>query len=219
MTIRARRFASIPARHRAAAHRLQRHGSFVAQAGPLGTLAGGLYGGTFIAYSPLVLATPVTLPITLIVGDAPLALTMTAAFIRIEPPGNGQQASGLDGALRETEVQLQMVPSLAEYWTHELSNVPLTAHDQQLAQIFDTGGSPSPACAGLGCQNPDGSCAKADDALVDTCEVATSSLILQLLQPDIQLSAADGSYHPTPNGTARDSWSLGVGFTVVGAQL
>jgi hypothetical protein len=115
-----------------------------------------------------------------------------------------------------------VVPTLAIDFTAAIQQQPPTSMDEQIAQIFDTGGAASDVC-GFTCANPDGTCAVAGDLKVDLCEVTTNNLIQQTLAPDLTMFSADGStYMPsagTDGVTMKDSVSVGFGFTAVGAHF
>jgi hypothetical protein len=100
-----------------------------------------------------------------------------------------------------------------------IATAPCDANCSQVRQLFDTGGTPDPTCAGMTCRNSDGTCAAKNDAKIDYCEVATSPIIKNLLPPDIQLTDGMGHYMPNPANTTRDSWSVGLGFGAVAATF
>jgi hypothetical protein len=63
-------------------------------------------------------------------------------------------------------------------------------------------------------------CAKKGDGKIDLCEVSTNSIIVNALDPDVQMFSDDGlTYHPSSDNTHRDSLSLGVAFTAVKAKF
>jgi hypothetical protein len=65
-----------------------------------------------------------------------------------------------------------------------------------------------------------GTCAQAGDGVISTCEVATNSIIKNILAPDVQMFSNDGlTYAPNPANTHKDSLSVGVGFTAVKATF
>ena len=102
-------------------------------------------------------------------------------------------------------VQQNLVPSLATTLTALIAADPASSRSRQIAAIFDTGG----------CINPNGTPARAGDGIIDICEVSDNPLIASLLAPDLQMRDAAGRYAPVPGGTARDSLSLGLGFSAV----
>ena len=98
----------------------------------------------------------------------------------------------------------------------------------QIASLFDTGGKADSSCTTGGCKNPTtgdgtrkGMCASATDNIVDVCEVSTNTLVQSLLAPDVQLFDSTGAYKPNKDKTTavKDSLSVGLGFTAVGATF
>lgn len=125
----------------------------------------------------------------------------------------------LNGALRNKDVQTQLMPNIAASLTAQVQADPSSSRSMQLLSLFDNGGKADPACAAGTCKNPDGSCAVKGDQKIDTCELATSALITNLLAPDVQLFDAAGNYHPNPANTNKDCLSIGLAFTAVGATF
>jgi hypothetical protein len=157
------------------------------------------------------LALPIGSPVPSLVEVIGARLTFTYAGGRVS---GGQ----LNGAVRKEQIDDVIVPNLATLLTLEITLAPTSSQAMQIAAIFDTGGTAQGSCAPY-CQNRDGSCAKPNDGRIDPCEVATNSIIQNVLAPDVQMFDAAGNYHPNPANTAKDSLSIGVGFTAVPASF
>jgi hypothetical protein len=125
----------------------------------------------------------------------------------------------LNGAIRQYDVDHVVVPAIAEQLTLDVQADPTSSRSQLILALFDVGGRSEPACGNMTCQNFDGTCAVSGDHKIDECEVATSSLVQNLLAPDVQLFDANGNYHPNPANTKKDCLSVGFGFTAVRATF
>lgn len=203
-------------------------GMFTADASQTaGTLNGPIKAGKFSSAPPATTKMPVTLQIQLplVSGATPVQLKVNGAHLQFTRDSSGKVTGGqLQGAIKETDVQMDIIPNVATLLTNKLKNDnPPTSTDTQIQSTFDNGGKADPACSGT-CKNPAygdraGMCAAAMDNIIDTCEVSTSGLIQNVLAPDIQMFDASGNYAPNKANTTKDSLSLGLGFTAVGAKF
>jgi hypothetical protein len=188
---------------------------------------GKIVAGKYTSNNPAVTTSPVslTLDVPLIQGQAPLELNIVGGRITFTSD-SGQLMSGqINGAVRASDVRQKIVPLAANLLTTNVASDPMAmkSSTQQILSIFDKGGTPDPACNGT-CKNDAGDrvgqCAVSGDKIIDECEVATNSLLQNALAPDVQLFSDDGStYHPNPDNKHKDSLSLGLGFTAVGAHF
>ena len=169
---------------------------------------------------PATAAVPVIVHLNLPLLGAVSAVDVVGARITYVRDATGKLMMGqLNGAIRNKDVQTKVIPNLAASLTAQVQANPSSSTSMQILAIFDTGGKADPACAAGTCKNPDGSCAVKGDQKIDTCELATSGLITNLLAPDVQLFDAAGNYHPNPANTNKDCLSIGLGFTAVGATF
>ena len=184
-----------------------------------GTFLGKITGGTFNSNSPVTTSAPttLTLQLPLVAGAPAIALSVTAAHIQFTKMGDGAMKGQLNGAIKNSDVQSEIIPNVAMILNGRVQMDPTNSTNKQILSIFDTGGEADPACSGA-CKNPDGSCAKAKDGKIDICEVATNSIIKNVLAPDVQLFDG-GTYKPNAANTTKDSLSLGLGFTAVKASF
>ncbi len=190
---------------------------------------GATSGGTFVSFAPAPNADVMAaLPLSFGLG-APISVPLHDVQVRFTRSGDQLFKGQLNGAIRETDVQTMIVPQIAQTLSGEVALGGSSA--QQILDLFDTGGTDDSANPS-GCTNSDGSpacrnmagpdvgaCARAGDGVISTCEVATNSIIKNVLAPDVQLFAADGTFAPNPANTMRDSLSVGVGFTAVRASF
>ena len=150
----------------------------------------------------------------------PIPVDIVGARLTYARAANGTVTGGqLNGAIRKYDVDHTVVPGLAAALNAQVQAQPSSMLTMQVLSIFDNGGAANPACSAGTCRNLDGSCAVARDITIGDCEVATNGLVANLIAPDVQLFDATGNYHPSPANTAKDSWSIGLGFTAVGATF
>lgn len=173
---------------------------------------GALSGGKFKSNNPVTTKNPVsvTIKVALIQGAAPIPLVLNGA--QAEFTSGTDAASGkpglLDGRLRgsikKTDVDNVIIPAIASLLSSRIQADPNSSSSKQIASIFDTGGCGQ---------------AKAMDGKIDTCEVATNSIIMAVLAPDIQVYDSNGNYAPNSKNTTKDSLSIAVGWSAVQATF
>ena len=198
---------------------------------PGGMFNGPIKVGKFSSPPPSTTKMPstVTIELPLVAGATPVQLDVQGAHLQFTRGTDGKISGGqLQGGIKETDVQGNIIPSVAKILSDKLKNdMPQTSTDTQIASIFDNGGTADPSCP-AGCKNPTtgmdplghaGMCAAAKDNVIDVCEVATSGLIQNVLAADVQLFDAQGNYAPNKLNTMKDSLSLGLAFTAVGATF
>ncbi len=193
-----------------------------------GTFNGPIKVGKFTSAQPSTTKDPVTVAIELplVAGATPVLLKVQGAYLQYTRSASGMITGGqLNGGIKASDVQMNIIPAVAMILSGKLMNDnPQTSTDMQIASIFDNGGKADPVnCAStMTCQNPTygprpGMCAAAKDNIIDTCEVSTAGLIQNVLAPDVQLFDASGNYAPNKDNTTKDSLSVGLAFTAVGA--
>ena len=172
-----------------------------------------------------------TIQLPLVAGSDPVKLNISGAHIQYTKAGDGIMKAQLNGAIKNSDVQGNIIPNVAMLLSMRVAVDPTTSTNKQILSIFDAGGtaeSPVTTC-GATCKNTDGSCAKKGDGKIDVCEVATNSIISNVLAPDVQLynSTVDAAgkvtegttYMPNKDNKAKDSLSLGLSFTAVKASF
>ncbi|HEX9102183.1 MAG TPA: hypothetical protein VF997_08275 [Polyangia bacterium] len=199
---------------------------------PASTFNGPITGGKFNSAPPATTTHPVTAGVTLplVAGQTPVPIILQGAHLQYTRSSAGMVTGGqLQGGIKSTDVQLHIVPAVASLLTNKLqTDNPQTSTDMQISSLFDTGGKADPACAAGTCKNPTdgdgdparkGMCAVKGDKIIDVCEVSTNGLVTNLLAPDVQLFNSAGMYAPNKDNTMKDSLSVGLGFTAVGATF
>jgi hypothetical protein len=201
-----------------------------------GSFKGVISNGFFNSNSP-VSATDATqvvvnVQLPLVAGSAPITLKVNGAHLQFTRMGDGLMKGQLNGAIKSTDVQTGIIPAVAQLLTNKVaSGMGMMSTNQQILDIFDTGGQDSTPPSG--CMNTDGTpackntagpdigmCAKKGDKIISTCEVATNSIIKNVLAPDIQMFSDDGThYMPSATNAHKDSLSLGLAFTGVKASF
>ena len=191
-----------------------------------GNFAGPINSGKFSSAPPSTTKMPVTLAIQLplVSGAAPIPLSVVGAHLQYTKSGTMITGGQLNGAIKNSVVQMNIIPGVATLLTNRLKADPTSSTNMQIASIFDNGGKADPACGGTACQNPmfgdrPGMCAVSKDGIIDTCEVSTNNIIQNVLSPDVQMFDASGNYAPNPSNTTKDSLSLGLAFTAVKATF
>lgn len=156
---------------------------------------GNISAGTFSSNNPATATTPVTLTIALplVDGQAPLLIPVTAGRVTFKRGADGKVTGGqINGALKKEDVDAKVLPAVAALVTAQVK-----APDASAAiKMFDVNG----------------------DGVVTVEELKGNALISNFLAPDIQLFE-NGVYKPNPAKTVKDSLSLGLGFTAVGATF
>jgi hypothetical protein len=197
-----------------------------------GSFTVSMTGGTFLgpvahgAFSSVPKAptttTPVklTIPLPLVPGAAPIQLITTGAELNFSASGGKLMNGVLNGVIKKTDVDTVIIPSVAMLLNAQIAKDPMGSTSKNLLSLFDDGGvaDPTGSCA-MTCKNLDGSCAKKGDGLIGDCELATNTLIMNFLRPDAAMFDAMGNYHPDPTNAKKDSLSIGLGFTAVGAKF
>jgi hypothetical protein len=192
-----------------------------------GTFNGPIKLGKFSSAPPATTTKPIEVDIKLplIAGADPVTLKVNGAHLQFTRDSAGKITGGqLNGAIKNSDVQSLIIPNVATLLTKKItddSTPPsmLSAGDMQILSIFDNGGKPDAACTAGTCKNPDGSCATKADNKIDICEVSTAGLIQNVLAPDVQMFDAAGNYKPNKDNTVKDSLSLGLSFSAVGASF
>ena len=154
--------------------------------------------------------------IKLPIGTALVPVTLVAAQVKYTVSAGGWLNGSVNGAILGSDLPA-VFSGMATSFNDTITADPTSQTSQQLLTIFDTSAA-SGSCPST-CQNPDSSCAVTGDNVIDVCEVSTSTLIKNLLAPDVQLFDAGGNYSPNPSNTNRDSLSVGFGFTAVNASF
>jgi hypothetical protein len=183
---------------------------------------GKIAGGKFSSNNPVTTTHPVTvvLNLPLISGANPLPLTLNGAHIQANVTATGLMNGQLNGSIKNSDVQTSIIPTVAQLLSQQVAGC-IGAVDMAGAGdggkncgtamtidgIFDTGGC-----------SDNGVMAVAKDGIISVCEVAGNMLITNVLSPDVQIFDSSGNYKPNKMNTTKDSISLGLGFSAVGAM-
>ncbi len=175
---------------------------------PKGTLTGPLVTGAFQSADPLTLTDPPTVELKIpIYTNTTVTLPVVGARIAFTPSATDLAAGQLNGAVKESDIQGLLIPALAQTFNAIAMRMPCDQNCMQVRMTFDKGN----------CTNPDNTMATANDGKIDLCEVSGSPLINALLSPDVQLYDDMGNWKPNASNGNKDSLSVGVAFTGVGA--
>jgi hypothetical protein len=181
-----------------------------------GQVLGPIAMGKFESTASAVLPSSQPIRVTLAIGGALVRTPVWGAHVSLGLDGIGT----LNGAIKNSDVQSIVVPAVADGLNATIAADPNGSTAHQLLNIFDNGGRPAmmPPCNST-CQNPDGTCGVAMDGKLQTCEVATNGIVMNVLAPDVEMFAADGSYKPNPNNTNKNAFSIGLGISTVQASF
>jgi hypothetical protein len=185
---------------------------------PRAPFYGPIAGGAFASQSPAVAAQPVQYMIQIVLFSGPIFVPVTAGRASFTISASGLMTGRLNGAMRKQDVDGILVPAIAADFEMQIQANPTSSNSQQLLSLFDNGGTASTAC-GTACQNPNGSCAVANDQHISVCEVGSNAIIKNVLAPDVDMHDAAGNWAPNPANTDKDSLSVGFAFTAVKASF
>src|SRR5581483_11782358 len=121
------------------------------------------------------------------------------------------------GVIRKKDIDGQIIPAVATLLTGMINKDPMGSTTGTIIRLFE---DMSSDVSKNKCKVEKDCCAKSPT----TCkilpeEVASNPLIGNVLSPDVQMFAADGTtWQPTPKGATKDSLSVGIGFTSVKAN-
>ncbi|TMK84700.1 MAG: hypothetical protein E6G57_14740 [Actinobacteria bacterium] len=187
-------------------------------------LCGKLSNGRFSSNNPVTTTHPVDMSIHLF-GFPDVAITLHGAHMtyRVVPAVPPIVDGQINGSLKQSDLSHTVVPAIARDLNREVQSArggtpAQQTRAQQIEAIFDVGDG----AKGGPCTDPDYSPGQegdaAKDGVISSCEVATNSLIKNVLAPDVQIFDSSGNYHPNAANTDKDSLSIGVGFTAVPAN-
>jgi hypothetical protein len=152
-----------------------------------------LMSGNFASADPATTTEPVTLSLSLKVGEFFVELPLQGARLAF---GVGADALGqgrVNGSIHQEVIQTLFVPALALTFDATVQADPTSERSRMLLDLFDN--------------NP-------SDGSISVPEVANHSLMVSILSPDMDILDANG-YNPDPDGPDPESLSFGFGFTAV----
>lgn len=163
---------------------------------------GNITAGTFTSNDPAhsTAAVDLTVQLALVDGAPPLNLPITAGRITFNTSADGTKITGgqVNGAIKKTDVDGTVIPAVASLLTAKIAACKAaTPTACATYTMFDT--------------NMDGT--------VTATEIEANPTLSSFLAPDVQLFDAAGNYKPTPNGSTKDSLSVGLGFSGVDATF
>jgi len=161
----------------------------------------------------------------------------TAVHLRLQDRSDGGISGQLNVAFGRNSIETVVIPSFAQMLTSEPTSCISKWLDEETYEdgsgcktsadcTFSTAGCTLTApmtvtipSSTADCRNPNygsrpSQCANPCDGVIDTCEVAGSMLLKNLLAPELRLFADDGvTWSPSPDNMHKDSLSFGFGFT------
>jgi hypothetical protein len=152
----------------------------------------------------------VTLAITLPFFDD-AQVTLSGARLRLDVYSSVVVTGQLNGGVSRDQVYGRVAEGIARLLTKKIIGDPNASLSNGIRSLFDNGGADE-SCQGA-CLNPDKTCGRAEDGVIQPCEVSTNSIIKNILAPDVDLFDESGAYAPNPRNEAKDVLSVGVRFT------
>jgi hypothetical protein len=158
---------------------------------------GNISNGVFTSNDPATATAPVqvTLSLSFIAGQPPLILPVTAGYVQLTNT-NGVVSGQIDGAIKQTDVNITLLPAFAQLMNTEYNDPSTPAQTRQTLATFDTD----------------------DNGMITVAELMNNPIIESVFAADVQLFQ-NGAYAPNPANTAKDSLSLGLAFTAVKASF
>jgi hypothetical protein len=188
---------------------------------PSGNFLGAITGSEFSSVLPTLQIAPVTLTLNLVMFPGrSIRLPLIGAHITMTRAG-GSLIGEIHGAIRREDVQSNILPTFAVQVQEQVTTKPMDPNSIALLGFFDDGGTPDPdlSCM-MTCKNEDGSCAVANDGMIDTCEVVSNAIVQGVVASDVQMFSDDGiTYKPNPANTHKDSLSMGLLYSAVDASF
>jgi hypothetical protein len=181
-----------------------------------GSLFGKITSSAFNSNNPATATTnyQISIQLPLVSGAAAVQLNISGAHIQFTKSGDGLMKGQINGAIKNSDVQGNIIPNVASLLSMRLTTDPNSSTTMQIKQLFDVGDG-----NGGSCTNTDGSMSAPNDNKIGTCEVAGNSIIKNVLAPDVQMFDSSGNYKPNKDNTMKDSLSLGLSFTAVKATF
>jgi hypothetical protein len=181
-----------------------------------GNFKGSIKGGVYTSNNPARATTPVelSLQLPLVTGAPPIDLKVTAGRITFTQMGDQLINGQVNGAIKKTDVDNNIVPVVAQLLDERLRMNPTGSTETQIKNLFDNG---TGCVAGTDKNFPVNGMttdAAGGDGRIAVCEVLNNPTIKSVLRADVDLFDDGGAYKPNPTNpmAGRDSLSLGLAF-------
>jgi hypothetical protein len=130
---------------------------------------------------------------------------------------DGTLEGELHAVLRKQDIDEQVIPAMAEALTAKVHKDPEDPMALAITTFFE---DQDHASSKAKCDTePERCCAKSPTTCdISVAELRENTLLMASLEPDVQMFQ-DGVWSPTPEGTAKDSVSIGFGISAVQASF
>lgn len=181
-----------------------------------GTVADGTLGTTLPADLQSTEVTPLRIYINLIDGVT-VPLDLYGVQLEGTMSDDGTLEGELHAVLRKQDIDEQIIPAMAQALTAKVHKDPADPMAQAIVSFFE---DPDSATSKAKCEaEPERCCAQSPTTCdISVAELRENTLLMQSLEPDVQMFQ-DGVWNPTPEGTAKDSLSIGFGISAVPASF
>lgn len=209
------------AEHPAAPPRYDGKDTFTPRSGsPAVSLSGSVSDGVLGTTSPTQLqaseVTPLRISVTLVEGVS-VPLDLYGVQLQGAVSDSGTMEGEVHAVLRKQDIDEQVIPAMAQALTAKVNKEPDGALAQTIVSFFEDQDSTTSKAK---CDSEPARCCARNPATCDLSaeELRENSTLMQFLEPDVQMFQ-NGSWKPTPGGTAKDSLSIGFGLSAVQASF
>jgi hypothetical protein len=161
-------------------------------------------------------AQPLRIYVTLVEG-----VTIPLDLYGVQIEGTMTESGALEGelhaVLRAEDIQEQVIPAMAQALTAKVNTEPESTVAQAIIPFFEDMDSPTSQAK---CEASPEQCCATNPAtcVISAEELRENTLLMEYLAPDVQMFQ-DGVWSPTPEGTEKDSLSIGFGISAVPASF
>jgi len=181
-----------------------------------GSVSDGRLGTTSPKDLPASQVTPLRINVALVEG-----VTVPLDLYGVQLEGSLSEDGTLDGevhaVLRQQDIDEQLIPAMAQALTAKINKDPTGAMAQSVVSYFEDQDSPASKAK---CDADPARCCARNPATCDISadELRANTMLMGYLEPDVQMFQ-NGSWSPTPGGSAKDSLSVGFGISGVQASF
>ncbi|HEY1535795.1 MAG TPA: hypothetical protein VGF76_17365 [Polyangiaceae bacterium] len=172
-------------------------GSFRADgAAPSTSLLGAILNGQFRSV-PIAQGSPPQRLLLRLEFGGPVDVPVEVYALSFQVAESGLSVGQLNGAIIASDMDMYVPPALAASLNQACTAQPDGTACKMNLSLFDAN----------------------KDMTISADEVRTNALLKSVLAPDVKLLDTDGHYAPDAAATAKDSFSVGIGFSAVRAKI
>jgi hypothetical protein len=184
------------------------------------SLSGSVSDGRLGTTSPMNMqsseVTPLRISVPLVEGVS-VPLDLYGVQLQGTLSDSGVMEGELHAVIRKQDIDEQLIPAMAQALTAKVNKDPTGAMAQAIIPFFEDSDYTSSKAK---CDaDPARCCARNPTTCeISAAELRENTLLMEHLQPDVQMFQ-NGSWKPTPGGSAKDSLSIGFGISAVQASF